>query len=136
MDMTPMVDVAFLLLTFFMLSTTLLRHQVIPIPVPENGDKPYPGSSLLTVRVDDQNNLFWNLGNESPTRITLEGFRNLVGFKCKQDTNLITLLKIDRKARYHSIIDILDELQLSGASKYSVAPLSKEDQEILKTIPS
>ena len=136
MDMTPMVDVAFLLLTFFMLSTTMLRHQVIEIPVPEPGNKNVPEKSLLTVRVDDQSNLFWNLGSDSPNRITLDGFRNLAGFKCKQDTNLITLLKIDRKARYHSIIDILDELQLSGATKYSVAPLSKEDQEILKTIPS
>jgi biopolymer transport protein ExbD len=136
MDMTPMVDVAFLLLTFFMLSTTMQRHQVIPIPVPESGEKPYPGSSLLTVMVDAQNNLFWNLGSDTPNRITLSGFRNLVEFKCKQDTNLITLLKIDRKARYHSIIDILDELQQSGASKYSVAPLLKEDQEILRTIPS
>ena len=135
-DMTPMVDVAFLLLTFFMLSTSLSRHQIMAIAVPRLEPSPYPENSLLTIRVNDNNFIFWNIGNDIPIRISLNGLKNLLTLKSKQDPLLITLLKIDRKARYHSIIDVLDNLQLSGASRYSIAPMAEIDREILRTIPS
>ena len=136
-NMTPMVDVAFLLLTFFMLSTTLSRHQIMDIAVPRLGESYYyPQQSILTIRVNNNNSIFWNVGNEVSNRISLNGLKNLLTLKSKQDSQLITLLKIDRKARYHSIIDVLDNLQLSGATRYSIAPMAETDREILRTLPS
>ncbi|HEX5317037.1 MAG TPA: biopolymer transporter ExbD, partial [Candidatus Kapabacteria bacterium] len=53
LDMTPMVDVAFLLLTFFMLTTTLLTPQVMEIVMPPDSKIPVEiaQSNLLTLRI-------------------------------------------------------------------------------------
>src|ERR1051325_1730327 len=71
MDMTPMVDVAFLLLTFFMLATTLLTPQVMEISLPPDSKIPVqiPESNLLTLRIRKDMTVFWNIGNEPPQKI-------------------------------------------------------------------
>ena len=62
MDMTPMVDVAFLLLTFFMLSTTLSTPQVMEISLPPDSkvNIEVAESNLLTLRVRNDEAVFWN----------------------------------------------------------------------------
>ena len=64
MDMTPMVDVAFLLLTFFMLATTLLTPQVMEVSLPPDSKVPVQiaESNLLTLRVRKDQTVFWNVG--------------------------------------------------------------------------
>src|SRR3954467_6820476 len=71
MDMTPMVDVAFLLLTFFMLTTTLLTPQVMEITMPPDSKIPVQiaESNLLTLRVRADQSVFWNMGTEAPQKI-------------------------------------------------------------------
>src|SRR5947199_2641487 len=71
LDMTPMVDVAFLLLTFFMLTTTLLTPQVMEITMPPDSKIPVQiaESNLLTLRVRQDRVVFWNMGSEAPQKI-------------------------------------------------------------------
>src|SRR3954463_9244259 len=71
MDMTPMVDVAFLLLTFFMLATTLLTPQVMEISLPPDSKIPVQiaESNLLTLRIRKDQTVFWNIGTEAPQKI-------------------------------------------------------------------
>ena len=54
----------------------------------------------------------------------------------QQNSRLITLLKIDCKARYHSIIDLLDELQIANGGRFSILPMNEAEREILKNIRS
>src|SRR6266576_2707018 len=70
-DMTPMVDVAFLLLTFFMLTTTLLTPQVMEITMPPDSKIPVQiaESNLLTLRIRKDLTVFWNMGSEAPQKI-------------------------------------------------------------------
>src|SRR5512139_3366320 len=65
-DMTPMVDVAFLLLTFFMLTTVFNKPQTMELNLPpdEKAQVEVAESSLLTLRVDKDGVIFWNIGNE------------------------------------------------------------------------
>ncbi len=71
LDMTPMVDVAFLLLTFFMLTTTLLTPQVMEITMPPDSKIPVEiaESNLLTLRIRADMAVFWNMGTEAPQKI-------------------------------------------------------------------
>src|SRR5947208_5460207 len=73
MDMTPMVDVAFLLLTFFMLTTTLLTPQVMEISLPPDSKVPVQiaESNLLTLRIRGDQTIFWNMGSEAPQKIEI-----------------------------------------------------------------
>ena len=70
-DMTPLVDVAFLLLTFFMLTTSMSRPQTMEINLPPdtNVKVEIAESNLLTIRVNDKGDIFWNTGIEKPARV-------------------------------------------------------------------
>src|SRR5512137_464513 len=69
-DMTPMVDVAMLLLTFFMMTTVFSKPQTMELNLPPD-DKvqvEVAASTLLTVRIEANMAIYWSMGNE-PTVI-------------------------------------------------------------------
>src|SRR5688500_13658622 len=79
LDMTPMVDVAFLLLTFFMLTTVFSRPQAMEINLPES-DEPVDiaQSKLLTLRVGADNTLYWNMAEDPPEAAGFDELADIV----------------------------------------------------------
>ncbi|MBM3162997.1 MAG: biopolymer transporter ExbD [Chlorobi bacterium] len=64
-DMTPMVDVAFLLLTFFMLTTKFRPPDVVQIDLPSShSEQKLPESDVLTVTVSGQNGFFMGVSSQ------------------------------------------------------------------------
>src|SRR5512132_2011699 len=62
-DMTPMVDVAFLLLIFFMVTTVFRQPRAIELNVPElNAKVAVPETNVLTVYIDQNESMFTRLG--------------------------------------------------------------------------
>jgi biopolymer transport protein ExbD len=78
-DMTPMVDLAFLLLTFFMLTTTFGKPKTMEINMPV---KPPPGQEIknevnnaITILLSGDNKVYWYYGELKPeTKLTLTDF--------------------------------------------------------------
>ena len=74
-DMTPMVDLAFLLLTFFMLSTTFSKPKTMeinmPVKQPPNADT-LKISNAVTLLLSDKNRIFWYYGEFKPAETQLE----------------------------------------------------------------
>ncbi len=141
-DMTPMVDVAFLLLTFFMLTTSMSKPQTMEINLPpkdESGKPPIvevAESNLLTVRVSDDFKVFWNIGFEKPTKVDgtdrkaiLINLGKLLKDRNAANPKLITLLKIDDKAKYIDMVDIMDELNINNITRFSLAPMAEQDKK-------
>ena len=79
-DMTPLVDVAFLLLTFFMYTTSMSRPQTMEINLPPDKDVKVEiaESNLLTLRVNDKGAIFWSTGIESPKKIEFSALRDFL----------------------------------------------------------
>src|SRR5438876_6199234 len=101
-DMTPMVDVAFLLLTFFMLTTTMNRPQTMEINLPpEKTTVEVAQSNLLTLRVKEDGSIYWNIATDPPVKVEYKDLRKLMEQKNQQNPKLITLIKVDRKGKYH-----------------------------------
>lgn len=76
-DMTPMVDLAFLLLTFFMLTTTFGKPKTMEItmPVKPENEKPNEVNNALTVLLSGDNKVFWYFGELKPeTQLTVSNF--------------------------------------------------------------
>lgn len=164
LDMTPMVDVAFLLLTFFMLTTAFRLPQTMEISIPEDDAEKnqvkIAESNILQVRVTSDNTIYWNIGNGTPQKTELKNLRQIFvdrsekniqdgkGATLKEKYKLIVLIKIDKKAKYENMINVVDELDLaivalneknnlteSGnrlSPRFAFAPLTEQDLKEVK----
>jgi biopolymer transport protein ExbD len=137
LDMTPMVDVAFLLLTFFMLTTTMNRPQTMEINLPpEKATVEVPQSNVLTLRVKEDGTIYWNIANDPPVKVEYKEFRKLMMQQMAANPKLITLIKVDRKGKYHMMVDIMDEMNLANIQRFSLAPMLDADKAILAKVSS
>jgi len=135
LDMTPMVDIAFLLLTFFMLTTTMSKPSTMEINLPPGDSKvEVAESNLLTLRVSEKNDLYQNMGVDIPAKVEFKDLRQFLKDKSAQNPKLITLLKVDKKAKYKNMVDIIDEFNQASVVKFSIAPLLDEDKKMLEKV--
>lgn len=136
-DMTPMVDVAFLLLTFFIMTTTMNRPQTMEINLPpSNTNVEVAESNLLTLLVKEDGSIYYNVGVELPARIQFKELRGMLLQKSQQNPKLITLIKIDRKGKYTMMVDVMDELNLANITRFSLAPMLDGDKKRLEKATS
>jgi biopolymer transport protein ExbD len=135
LDMTPMVDIAFLLLTFFMLTTTMSKPSTMEINLPPNETKvEVAESNLLTLRISDKSEYYWSMGVDRPELTTFPELRKLFKEKLDENPKLIALLKLDRKAKYVQMVDVLDEFALINLTKFSISPMTDDDLLILEKL--
>ncbi len=146
LDMTPLVDITFLLLTFFMFTTTMLKPQIMEIRVPpETVPIDVKASALLSIFVTDSNNVYWRMGEDEPEEIVLketeEGKTTYPLRRVVIDKNLepellnetITSLKVAPKANYGFVVNILDELNLAEqAVKDEIIGMTKPDGTVIQ----
>jgi len=135
-DNTPMVDIAFLLLTFFMLTTTMNKPSTMEINLPPSNDVSVevPMSNLMTIRVKEDGSIYWNIGVDDPKKIEFKELGKFLVQKNQENPKLITLLKIDRKGKYSTMVDIMDELNLANVTRFSIAPMQESDKKILAKV--
>jgi biopolymer transport protein ExbD len=135
-DLTPLVDIAFLLLTFFMLTTTMSRPQTMEINLPPDQEikVEVAESNLLTLRVNEKGEVFWNFGIESPKRLERSALRAFLREKSLANPKLIALLKIDRAGKYNLMVDLIDEFNLADVKRFSLAPLVEQDKALMAKV--
>lgn len=135
-DMTPLVDVAFLLLTFFMLTTSMVRPQTMEINLPPDKDvKVEIGeTNLLTLRVDDTGGIYAAIGLDSPKKVEFADLRTFLRDKKASNPKLVVLLKVDRKCKYSTMVDIMDEFNLTNNDKFSLLPLTDQDKAMIAKV--
>ncbi len=139
LDMTPMVDVAFLLLTFFMLTTTLLTPQVMEITMPPDSKVPVEiaESNLLTLRIRRDMAVFWNMGSEAPQKIAENEVPKILKEHLQINPKLSTLIKIDRAAKYQTLVTMVDDLNETQAQlgqterRFSLVAMDDSDQRLV-----
>jgi biopolymer transport protein ExbD len=133
-DMTPLVDVAFLLLTFFMFTTSMSRPQTMEINLPPDKDVKVEVAehNLLTLRVNDKGDIFWAYALDAPKRIDRSGLRAFLKEQLQGNPKLIVVLKIDRNGKYNTMVDLIDEIT-NGAQipRFSLAPLMDADKALI-----
>lgn len=115
-DMTPMVDIAFLLLIFYMVTTVFSMPQAMEINLPpadeQKTELKIKESNVLTLHVDEKDRYYWNIGRDMPVPFRVDSLRTLLVDQNKANAKLNTLITIHPKARYRSMVDILDEIDL------------------------
>jgi biopolymer transport protein ExbD len=140
LDMTPMVDLACLLLTFFMLTTTFVRLQTMELsmPVPHQVGTAVSAKNALTLILGEHNRVFYYFGfpGDAPavseTDFSANGLRKvLLSEEVKANPNMVVLVKAMERSRYRNLVDALDELKLTGTKKYALVNLQDEDKDLI-----
>jgi len=100
-DMTPMVDLAFLLLTFFMLTTTFSKPKTVEINMPLKDGEPTKVNNAITVLLSDKDRVFWYFGEFKPDETQL----NQTDFS----DNGIRKILLDKNAAAHAEVKRLED---------------------------
>jgi biopolymer transport protein ExbD len=139
-DMTPMVDLAFLLLTFFMLTTTFTKPQTMEITIPE---KPKDETNaplvnerrVMTLILGEDDKIYWFIGISEPkvkrTDFSKNGIRPLLEQYKNQIKDLVVLIKPSEDSRYKNIVDILDEMNITSIARFALVEITPEDEELV-----
>jgi biopolymer transport protein ExbD len=131
-DMTPMVDIAFLLLIFFMVTTVFRRPLAMEVNVPEPGAKvEVPESNVLTIWIDEAGSLFRRLGTGPMATMSWRDLDPLLRDSAAANPELVVLVKIDRDARYERMVDMLDILDEAHMDRFSLVAMTPADAELV-----
>lgn len=144
-DLTAMVDLAFLLITFFIMTTTLAKSKAMDLAMPV-GDhsEPVGASRTLTVCLGKDNKAMYFLGElknpivaPSVTNFSSDGIRKAIieiNKKVHDNTgkSMIVLVKPSNKSQYSNLVSTLDELAITGIQQYAIVDIKPEDVDALK----
>lgn len=138
-DMTPMVDLAFLLLTFFIMTTTLMKQSAMeivqPIPDTEGRHKEIKAESVLNLVLGKNDQVYWYIGmpgsETSPTDYSSSGVRKLLTQKKAEIKNLYVFIKASDQSRYQNMVDVLDEIMITNTVNYTLLDLEPEDKALI-----
>ncbi|MCL6460402.1 outer membrane transport energization protein ExbD [Flavobacterium micromati] len=154
-DLTAMVDLAFLLITFFMLTTTLSKPQSMSLGLPDKNEKgediKVDENRTMTVLLGDNNKLVFYMGllstplagpkdlvfgKDGIRQELLKRKKEVLAYstaKGKPDQGMIVIIKPSKKSNYKNVIDILDEMAISDVPTYTIVnDFSPEETKLLE----
>ena len=142
-DMTPMVDLGFLLITFFMLTTTLAKPVTMQLNMPDKTDtketSPVKLSETLTV-CPDENKVYYYQGIPTEAGTVMQvtnysdtGIRKVIAdLKAKVGSNFTIVIKPTKKAKYRNMIDMLDECAITNNKRYALLEIDPDTEALIK----
>ena len=134
-DMTPLVDVAFLLLTFFMLTTQFKPPEEVAITLPSSHSEfKLPESDVMTINIADDGRIFLGLdsqilrgrlfGKENELKASIlvekDQLGNLLVQARTMNPKLRTVIKGDRNSEYGVTEDVMDILLKTQITRFSL----------------
>jgi biopolymer transport protein ExbD len=161
-DLTPMVDLGFLLITFFMYTTTLAKPKTMDNNMPfkdnnrtEKQNSKVKSSTALTVLLSKSHRIYTYAGiGDDPTKPPelnpISIAKNTVGLrkviiKKKQEiqqlkqsgvlspTDQITvLIKPDTSSTYKDLVDVFDEMTINDVKVYAKVDITEQDRDFIK----
>ncbi|MES2477676.1 MAG: biopolymer transporter ExbD [Bacteroidota bacterium] len=159
-DLTPMVDLGFLLITFFIFTTTMSKPKTMEINMPfkdENMKKEEQSkvkeSTALTLLLSKDHRVYYyeGIGSDAtnPPKVEIAYFKNpggirdvIIDKKAKVDAlvrsgalqatdKTTVLIKPDFNSTYEDFVNIIDEMSINGIQVYAVVDISPVDKEFI-----
>lgn len=142
-DMTPMVDLGFLLITFFMLTTTLLQPKTMDLIMPRDDGEPQSlaESNAMTVLLGANNTVKYYEGMYHPEDVKTTTYADIRDAIIKKkeaimkksgDNKLMVLIKANSDANYRNVVDIMDEMLINRVDRYAMVDITDEEKALLK----
>ena len=156
-DLTAMVDLAFLLITFFMLTTTLSKPQSMSLGLPDKEDDPTKNKDVkvdenrtMTILLGDNDKMVryvgllatpvaggtpkdFAYGKEGIREELLSRKKKVLEYTGDKNKGIIVIIKPSKKSNYRNLIDILDEMAIVDVPTYAIVnDFSPEETKLLE----
>ncbi len=147
-DMTPMVDLGFLLLTFFIFTTTFSKPNMMKLNMPDKSDEDVIDqkkdevklSNTITIVMGKDDRIFWyqqaladvTVDDLNETDYSASGIRAEINKKraAAIDTSKFTVvIKPSNEATFENTVDILDEMEITGNKRFAIVDLMPQEQK-------
>ncbi|HNP23107.1 MAG TPA: biopolymer transporter ExbD [Panacibacter sp.] len=144
-DLTPMVDLGFLLITFFVFTTSITKPTAMKILMPADGgdSKTSAGKTINLLLAKDNIVFYYNgdsLNNIHQTDFSAIGLRAVINEKKKavaafygNANETVVLIKPLEQSNYRNVVDALDEMQINQVNRYILMDAGKEELAMLET---
>ena len=148
-DLTAMVDLAFLLITFFILTTTLQKPKAMDLVMPDKDEKtnqqqPVAASRTLTILLGANNKLEWFIGQPtsplSPPTIDGYGKNGLRKLLLEQGKDILqktgkemfVIVSPSDQSTYNNVVTTMDELNIVGNQLRAIVDITPIEIDLLK----
>lgn len=143
-DLTPMVDLGFLLITFFIFTTTMSQATAMKLNLPKDTEKPEEQtkakeSGALTILLGKDNNVFYYEGILNPTASNLKSstfkeIRDVIAQKkhTTDEKDFIVVIKPTDECTYKNVTDMLDEMLINVVKRYALVEISPVEDQVVK----
>jgi len=147
-DLTAMVDLAFLLITFFILTTTLNKPKAMELIMPDKDEitkqqMPVPETRTMTLLLGKNDKLEWFVGQPGKTTPSIEGYGKDQLRKTLIDENqkikdshggqpMIVIVKPSSKSTYKNVVTVMDELNITDIEQRAIVDITPIELELLK----
>ena len=156
-DMTPMVDLGFLLITFFIFTTTMSTPATMKLIMPKDDknikDKTeIKESDALTILLGKGNKVYYYMGQIKPdgSNFTTSNFseiRKIISDKKKEvmiqgkslgyppdtlDRDFVVVIKPNKEASYKNVVDILDEMTINAVHRFALVDITSDENNLVK----
>lgn len=138
-DMTPMVDLAFLLLTFFILTSTFNKPKTMEVTMPDKVTDPEEQTKInendiLNLVLAENDKIYWWIGLTPPAELTnysKDGVRKIIMQHNKANPKMMVLIKPKDESKYENMVDILDEMDITATKRYAIVDFTDDDATII-----
>ena len=143
-DLTPMVDLGFLLITFFIFTTTMSQPTAMKLFLPKDADKPEDQnkakeSGVITILLGKDDNVFYYEGqlDNSASNFKSSTFKEIRNVLLDKKTrtpekDLVVVLKPSEECTYRNVVDILDEMSINVLKRYALVDISTVETQLVK----
>ena len=114
---SSLADIVFLLLIFFLVTTTINTDKGISLLLPASGQtKAVPKKNILNILINDYGEV---LLEGEPIQVPF--IKTEIEKRIAENKNLIVSVKTTKKTKYEVFIDVMDQLKMANATKISIA---------------
>ena len=142
-DMTPMVDLGFLLITFFIFTTTINSPKAFKLNIPDDTAKDEEqteakASGAFTVLLSKDNQIYYYEGQlaSDGSNFKSSNFKEIRAEILKKKANtpekdLVVIIKPNETSVYKNVVDMLDEMQIADIKRYAIVDIYPGEVELI-----
>jgi len=127
-NLTPLIDVVFILLIFFMVSTTFQKESEIKIELPEAGADPVEEKKdVLELVIDAEGRYF--IEQQQVVNTELDTLKKAISKFLGERTSIPVVIRADRQTPYESVVRAMDATSQLGLVQMSLATSQPENAQ-------